>query len=683
MSPPKAFAYPTRDRLWVGFVFVVVCILLSRSVVVVQAEQYQDDPPPSSSPSATETSTPTSLPASTPSPTETPEEAPTSTIGPPFTPSPSPTDSPVPTNLTPTPTLQASSTPTPHIQTTTPSPTAPESYPPGSILISEVAWAGTLASAHDEWIELYNPGGGAIDLSGWRLADNNDIDIALSIVIAPYSFSLLERTDDSTVASIPADQIYTGSLNNSGDSLFLYDPSGTIIDSANANGGAWPAGESGNRASMERRGGADQPGNWGTYTGFGGLGVDSHGGPIQGTPRGVNSIHLPPPSPTPEFSPSPQTATVVPSNTATLPASFSPGAVLINEVAWAGTTASASDEWIELFNPGESVLSLDGWMLSDEGDLTISLSGIIAPNGYFLLERSDDQTIADIPADLIYNGSLTNGGETLRLTDPHGTLIDSANIHGGPWPAGDHSAHASMERRGGEDHPGNWGTFTGYNGVGVDAAGYPIQGSPRQINSIFFPTPQPTWIPGKIVINEVLIRPHFDWEGRGGVDTGDEFVELLNLGPASVNLRGWILDDIEGSGSKPYTLPSKTIKPGEYLVFFRSRTRIALNDGGDTVRLLSPDGRIIDQVAYLRVRAYNLSYGRLPDGSGRLVYGLWPTPGKPNILFEEIPADEGLVRNMHCAQSSGFSFSLLRIARLPSLTSRYSSRGFRFCWPDS
>lgn len=46
-------------------------------------------------------------------------------------------------------------------------------------------------------------------------------------------------------------------------------------------------------------------------------------------------------------------------------------------------------------------------------------------------------------------------------------------------------------------------------------------------------------------------------------------------------------------------------------------------------------GRVIDEINYLKVRAYNLSYGRLPDGSGHLLYGLWPTPGGPNELFEE------------------------------------------------
>jgi hypothetical protein len=139
-------------------------------------------------------------------------------------------------------------------------------------LISEVAWAGTIASAHDEWVELYNTGGESINLDGWVLTDNTDIHVRLEMIIAPYSFVLLERTDDSTVANIPADQIYTGSLKNSGDALFLLDPTGITIDSANATGRAWPAGDNSTRATMERRGGTDQPGNWGTFAGHSGWG---------------------------------------------------------------------------------------------------------------------------------------------------------------------------------------------------------------------------------------------------------------------------------------------------------------------------------------------------------------------------------------------------------------------------
>ena len=672
-------ARPARGIYRAGFLLLITCSLWIRGALPVHAN---DSSTPGESPPVLHSDTPAPIPSLTLTSTLDPE-TPTATG------SISPTEPAVTVPATLEPTAEASATEATAATSSQPPPTDSPvpatstltAIPSGTILISEVAWAGTLASAHDEWIELYNPGGAPVDLRGWVLTDHDDIDVQLSLLIAPYSFALLERTDDSSVASIPADQVYTGSLNNAGDSLFLLDPAGGIVDSANADGGSWPAGDSSGRLSMERRGGGDQVGNWGTFAGYGAAGYDSAGNLIRGTPRAVNSIHLPPPA-------SPTTTGTVPAQT---PTSLAPtttqalfyelGALLINEVAWAGTRASASDEWIELFNPGDTAIPLDHWRLTDGGDLTVFLSGLIPAGDYYLLERSDDQAVANISADLIYSGSLSNGGETLRLLDPQSTVIDSANLRGGPWPAGDLGRYATMERRGGDDQPGNWATFTGFHGSGIDAGGNAIQGSPRRINSLFFPTPQPTWIPGKIVINEVLIRPHYDWEGRGGVDTGDEFIELLNLGPSPVNLRDWILDDIEGAGSKPYALPARTLAPGEYSSFFRSRTHIALNDGGDSVRLLAPDGRLIDRLTYLRVRAYNLSFGRLPDGSGHLFYGLWPTPGQPNLLFEEIPLSEDDALLWQCPRSNGFRFALARIGRQPYQVSWLTSRGYRLCWP--
>ncbi|MFP3854439.1 MAG: lamin tail domain-containing protein, partial [Anaerolineales bacterium] len=253
---------------------------------------------------------------------------------------------------------------------------------------------------------------------------------------------------------------------------------------------------------------------------------------------------------------------------------------------------------------------------------------------------------------------------------------------GGSWPAGDSNSRASMERRGGADRSGNWGTFTGYGGIGRDAAGNAIHGTPKSKNSVLIPTPTPTWIPGSVVINEVLIRPHYDWEGTGGVTTGDEFIELFNRGPGDVWLRGWFLDDVSGSGSRPFALPGVTISEHEYAVFFRSKTHIALNDGGDSVRLLAPNGRMIDKIHYERVRAYNLSYGRFPNGSNELVYGLWPTPGEANVLFVE-PGVENQpwpARPSYACSEGGILHSLLpRLAREPWQPRWMFSLGLAYC----
>lgn len=98
-------------------------------------------------------------------------------------------------------------------------------------------------------------------------------------------------------------------------------------------------------------------------------------------------------------------------------------AVIINEVAWMGTINSANDEWIELYNNGESAISVDGWTLTDGQALTISLLGSIAAGEYAVLERTDDGS-APGTAFLVYTGALPNTGATLKLFDAAGALKD-------------------------------------------------------------------------------------------------------------------------------------------------------------------------------------------------------------------------------------------------------------------
>ncbi len=236
--------------------------------------------------------------------------------------------------------------------------------------------------------------------------------------------------------------------------------------------------------------------------------------------------------------------------------------VVINEVAWAGTAASADDEWIELWNPGSDSVALEGWVLTDGNDVTIHLNGSIGPGEYFLLERGGDDTVSDIAANQIYTGALSNSGETLRLLDPAGNLIDSAG--GSPWPAGAASPlYASMERA--SIDPPSWMTNTGYITNGRDAHGGPIRGTPGRPNSALFPTPSPTKIPRGVLINEFVPKPGSDWNQDGSINYYDEFIELLNTNSIPIDLGGWMLDDRLHGGSHPYTIhPGTVIHPKEY-----------------------------------------------------------------------------------------------------------------------
>jgi len=106
-------------------------------------------------------------------------------------------------------------------------------------------------------------------------------------------------------------------------------------------------------------------------------------------------------------------------------------AVLINEIAWMGTTADggSSNEWIELSNSSSGNIDLSGWVLRIEGKKDILLSGSVSANGYYLIERTDDNTLPSVTADLVasFGTGLANTGATLILLNKDGIEMDRVN----------------------------------------------------------------------------------------------------------------------------------------------------------------------------------------------------------------------------------------------------------------
>jgi len=107
-----------------------------------------------------------------------------------------------------------------------------------AVLISEVAWMGSINSANDEWIELHNTGG-AVNLDGWYLRDGMNLEIGLSGSLAAGQYATLERTDDTSASGV-AFLIYTGALSNVGATLTLYNAADAIVDQV-AGGANWDA----------------------------------------------------------------------------------------------------------------------------------------------------------------------------------------------------------------------------------------------------------------------------------------------------------------------------------------------------------------------------------------------------------------------------------------------------------
>ncbi len=161
----------------------------------------------------------------------------------------------------------------------------------GDVVINEVAWAGSADGSNDEWIELYNASSQSVDLSGWSILDDGSGEYKIvSGVVAPHAYFLIEDSEE-TVSSKTADAVIGLSLANAGDSLVLRDSGGVIVDEVNKSGGAWYAGDSVSKASMERVS-PDEDGNDATNwkTAVGGNGAKSRNGlDIVGTPGSVNS----------------------------------------------------------------------------------------------------------------------------------------------------------------------------------------------------------------------------------------------------------------------------------------------------------------------------------------------------------------------------------------------------------
>lgn len=133
--------------------------------------------------------------------------------------------------------------------------------------------------------------------------------------------------------------------------------------------------------------------------------------------------------------------------------------VVINEIAWMGTKTSYNDEWIELYNNSSFLIDINGWkLMAKDGTPKIILKGKIPPKGFFLLERTDDMSLANIKADLIYKGNLNNKGEYLKLLDLKEKIIDEIDCSQG-WFSGDNETKRTMERKNtlivGND-PENW-----------------------------------------------------------------------------------------------------------------------------------------------------------------------------------------------------------------------------------
>ncbi len=240
--------------------------------------------------------------------------------------------------------------------------------------------------------------------------------------------------------------------------------------------------------------------------------------------------------------------------------------ILLNEIYPCPNTGEK--EWIELYNPANTTVSLDNYTLEDNTGSKYQkmLTGYsIGPMSQLLVQGSG----------VDFNFQLNNSGDILILKNDditidqvaYGDYDDGSLADNAPAPPKGKSISRRIDIS-----------------SGINANDFKIMP----------PTPDAPNLEIKysnsIEITEVLADP---------IDgSKNEFIELFNSSQEVVNLAGWQLDDGDG-GSSAYKIPNlSVINPGQYLSFYNYTTSITLNDTKDAARLFDPNGQIRSQVYY-------------------------------------------------------------------------------------
>ncbi len=317
--------------------------------------------------------------------------------------------------------------------------------------------------------------------------------------------------------------------------------------------------------------------------------------------------------------------------------------IVISEVVSSNTAlddaALGTADWIELFNPSDTDVSLAGYVLTDKADEYDSENVLpdmrIPANGYVIVFARSD---ADADTFCLPFG-LSKNGDSLYLLDPQGNLLEKLYIPALP-------ENVSYARRAD-------GSF-----------GYCTAPTPASANTAEITDKRPQSAAGAdeasnrsetvLYIDEVVTQ-----DLPTGAFFGADWIELYNPNDRELSLSGFFLSDREDKPDKA-VLPDVTI-PAEGYALIPCGTEdgldLRLSSAGETLWLYDPKLDLVDTVAVPSLLA-GQSWAKTKSG----VFGYCgkPTPGAANedalIGAEQtLPADaseplllnEALFRNTY------------------------------------
>ena len=114
----------------------------------------------------------------------------------------------------------------------------------------------------------------------------------------------------------------------------------------------------------------------------------------------------------------------------------------INEINYNSSDLFNPEDWVEIYNPSDSIFNMSQWVFKDEADdhiYTIPEGTIIDPNEFLILCRDTILFKNHFPNVNSYVGNLdfglSGGGELIRLYNNNGIIMDSLTYDDdNPWP---------------------------------------------------------------------------------------------------------------------------------------------------------------------------------------------------------------------------------------------------------
>ena len=321
-----------------------------------------------------------------------------------------------------------------------------------------------------------------------------------------------------------------------------------------------------------------------------------------------------------------------------VPRNTAPGRILINEVMAGNKSAVLNDlgsysDWIELYNPSNSPVNLEGWGLSHKKSKPVQWTFpavTIAPQSY-LVVYCDSRDKRDPNKPLHTNFNLSTKGAFIMLSDNVGDVVDSLNYT-------QMASNTSLGRDPGGVN--NWKVFSQVTpGFENSAAGY------AQYTSSLTSGSSPLQISEVMNQNTSTLKD----------DYGDyaDWVEIHNTSPAAVNLSGYYLSDKVAKPLK-WKFPDVTLQPDGYLVVFCSGKGVPKDptdtqhldanfglSASEAVVLSAPDGHALDSVQLQKI---NADFSLARNSQGTFESCAQPTPGYPNDAngYAEMTAQQSL-----------------------------------------